>query len=415
VQLVHDVHADPAWSPDVDQKSGFDTRSLLCVPMLDPHGQPIGALEVMNKSGRFTDEDVATLEALAAQTASALDNVRERETLLRSQQQFEGEARLAVQIVGASPAMVALRGAVERVAQTDLPVLVLGESGTGKDVVARALHLSSSRHQHPYIPVNCAAIAETLLESELFGHEKGAFTGADATRAGKFEAAGGGTLFLDEIGDLSAGGQAKLLRVLEEKVVYRVGGSAPIPVDTRIVAATNRNLAEAVAAGKFREDLFYRLTVVTLDLPALRDRAEDVLVLAEHFLAQFCREARRKPLKLSAEARKRLRQHHWPGNVRELRNLLERVAYLCPHDKIEAADLAFILPPGKADGMDRFGGQTLAEATDAFQREHIRQAVERTGGRMTEAAKALGLHRPNLYRKMRALGMPTDEPRKPVS
>ncbi len=408
VQLVNDVHADPAWTPAVDQKSGFETRNLLCVPMLDGQGQPMGALEVMNKSGQFTADDALTLEALAAQTAAALDNVRERETLLRSQRQLEGEARLAAQIVGAAPAMAALRDAVERVAQTDLPVLVLGESGAGKDVVARALHLGSYRHQHPYIPVNCAAIAETLLESELFGHEKGAFTGADATRPGKFEAASGGTLFLDEIGDLSAGGQAKLLRVLEEKAVYRVGGAAPIPVDTRIVAATNRNLAERVRAGKFREDLYYRLTVVTLELPPLRQRREDVLVLAEHFLEQFCRQARRKPLTLTAAARKRLQQHDWPGNVRELRNLLERLAYLCPHDKIDAADLAFILPPGLADAAEHIQCQTLAEATDAFQREHIQKAIERAGGRMTDAAKTLGLHRPNLYRKMKMLGMPTD-------
>ncbi len=408
VQTVNDVRDDPAWTPAVDKTSGFQTRNLLCVPMLDAHLSPIGALEVMNKADRFTEDDVATLEALAAQIAAALDNVRERETLVRSNQQLEGEARLAAQIVGTSPAIVALRAAVERVARTDLPVLVLGESGAGKDVVARALHFSSPRHQHPYIPVNCAAIAESLLESELFGHEKGAFTGADATRAGKFEAASGGTLFLDEIGDLSAGGQAKLLRVLEEKVVYRVGGAAGIPVDTRIVAATNRNLAESVRAGKFREDLYYRLTVVTLELPPLRDRRDDILVLAEHFLTQFCRQAGRKPLKFSAEAKKRLEQHDWPGNVRELRNLLERVAYLCPHDKIGAEDLSFILRPAKDDEETRFAGQALAEATDAFQREHIRQAIERAGGHMGDAAKALGLHRPNLYRKMKLLGMETE-------
>jgi transcriptional regulator with GAF, ATPase, and Fis domain len=406
--IVQDVHEDPNWTAAVDQKSDFQTRNLLCVPMRDGQGQPIGALEVMNKAELFTEDDTATLEAFAAQTATALDNVREREMLLRTRTQLEGEARLAAQLVGASPALVALRGTIDRVARTDLPVLVLGESGTGKDVVARAVHFSSARHQHPYIPVNCAAIAETLIESELFGHEKGAFTGADATRAGKFEAASGGTLFLDEIGDLSAGGQAKLLRVLEEKVVYRVGGAASIPVDTRIVAATNRNLAESVRSGKFREDLFYRLTVVTLDLPPLRDRHEDILVLAEHFLAQFCRQAGRKPLKLSAEAKKRLEQHSWPGNVRELRNLLERVAYLCPHDKIDAADLAFILRPAKANEAERFAGQSLAEATDAFQREHIEQAISRAGGHMSDAALALGLHRPNLYRKMKMLGMKTE-------
>src|SRR5262249_53118056 len=253
-------------------------------------------------------------------------------------------------------------------------------------------------------PINCAAIAETLIESELFGHEKGAFTGAHETRPGKFEAASGGTLFLDEIGDLSANGQAKLLRVLEEKVVYRVGGTAPIPVDTRVLAATNRNLADIVRCGKFREDLFYRLTVVTLELPPLRERRDDVLVLAEHFMQQFCHDAGRKPLKFSPEARKRLTQHEWPGNIRELRNLLQRVAYLSQGERVEASDLAIIQRASK-DQANPYGELTLTEATDAFQRDHIQHAIERAGGNVSEAAKLLGLHRPNLYRKMKLLGM----------
>jgi transcriptional regulator with GAF, ATPase, and Fis domain len=404
VQIVDNVGADAGWDAAVDKASGFQTRNLLCVALHDADGQRLGALEVMNKEGPFSADDVRTLEALASQTVSALSNVREREALVRSNSELEVQARLGARIIGESPAITALRSTLDRVARTDLPVLVLGESGTGKDVVARAIHYSSQRQQNPFIPVNCAAIAETLLESELFGHEKGAFTDAHATRAGKFEAASGGTLFLDEIGDLSAGGQAKLLRVLEEKVIYRVGGTQPIPVDTRIVAATNRNLAESVRASKFRQDLFYRLTVVTIDLPPLRARREDILVLAEHFLRQFSRDAGRKSLKISTEARKRLERHDWPGNVRELRNLLERVCYLCPQDKIEAADLAFTLHPGKAD-TDRFADLNLADATDAFQREHIQEAIDKAGGHMSEAAKILGLHRPNLYRKMRMLGM----------
>ncbi|MBI3411791.1 MAG: sigma-54-dependent Fis family transcriptional regulator [Planctomycetes bacterium] len=403
-QIVDNVRDDKTWSASTDQATGFETRNLLCVPMNDASGQRLGALEVMNKNGPFTPADVATLEALAGQTATSLANVREREALVRSHNELEGQARLAARIVGDSTAVVALRATVERVARTELPVLILGESGTGKEVVARALHYASTRQQNPFIPVNCAAIAETLLESELFGHEKGAFTDAHTTRAGKFEAAVGGTLFLDEIGDLSAGGQAKLLRVLEDKIVYRVGGSQAIPVDTRIVAATNRNLGDSVRAGKFREDLFYRLTVVTLDLPPLRDRRDDIPVLAEHFLRVFCKDAGRKALKITAEARRRLEQHEWPGNVRELRNLLERIAYLCQGDKVEAVDLAFILRPGKDEAV-RFTELNLADATDAFQREHIQQAIERTRGHMGDAAKLLGLHRPNLYRKMKMLGM----------
>jgi Nif-specific regulatory protein len=196
-----------------------------------------------------------------------------------------------------------------------------------------------------------------------------------------------------------------LLRVLEEKVVFRVGGTQPIPVDTRIVAATNRDLSEAVRANKFRLDLYYRLNVATIDLPPLRERREDVLVLAEHFLEQFCRDARRKPLKFSAEARKRLEQHDWPGNVRELRNLLERVAYLSPGDRVEADDLTFILKPPATGAYDDYADLTLAEATKAFERDHIRRAIDRAGRNMSDAARLLGLHRPNLYRKMKTLDM----------
>ncbi|MBI2803374.1 MAG: sigma-54-dependent Fis family transcriptional regulator [Planctomycetes bacterium] len=403
-QIVQDVRTDPAFTGKVDQTSGFQTRNLACVPMRDRNKNVIGILEVLNKSDTYTAADIETMDALAIQIVAALDNVRELEAMVRSNLELDAQARLAARIVGDSTPVVALRGTIERVARTDLPVLILGESGTGKDVVARAIHYSSARERHPYIPINCAAIAETLIESELFGHEKGAFTGANEMRPGKFEAASGGTLFLDEIGDLSANGQAKLLRVLEEKIVYRVGGTAAIPVDTRVLAATNRNLADTVRAGKFREDLFYRLTVVTLELPPLRDRRDDVLVLAEHFLGQFCKEAGRKPLKFSPEARKRLEQHEWPGNVRELRNLLERVAYLCPNPRVEAGDLAIIQRLSK-DGANPYGEMTLAEATDAFQRDHIQHAIQRAKGNVSEAAKVLGLHRPNLYRKMKLLGM----------
>jgi Nif-specific regulatory protein len=290
------------------------------------------------------------------------------------------------------------------VARTDLPVLILGESGTGKEVVARAIHYTSQRHAHPFIPVNCAAIAETLLESELFGHEKGAFTDAHSTRPGKFELVGGGTLFLDEIGDMSASGQAKLLRVLEEKTVVRVGGSQPIPADSRMVAATNRNLAETVRAGKFRQDLYYRLTVVMLELPPLRQRPEDVEPLAEFFLEQFARDAGRR-LELSDTARKRLRAHDWPGNVRELRNLMERVAFLCPGKIIEADDLVFTLKPGLQEMASPFESLPLAEAIRAFECQHISQAIARAGNNMSEAARLLGLHRTNLYRKMKMLGL----------
>jgi Nif-specific regulatory protein len=267
----------------------------------------------------------------------------------------------------------------------------------------------SRRRDEPFVAVNCAALTETLLESELFGHEKGAFTDAHEARAGKFEVASGGTLFLDEIGDLSPGGQAKLLRVLEEKVVVRVGGSLPIETDTRVIAATNKDLAAMVRERRFREDLFFRLNVVAMELPALRDRGEDILLLAQHFLEDFCKKAHRKPPQLMASARKRMLRHDWPGNVRELRNLMERLAYLSQGDQVEADELAFVLSP--ADEATNFASFNLplSDATTKFQVEYIKLNVKRARGNMSEAAKRLGLHRSNLYRKMRQLGMPTAE------
>jgi Nif-specific regulatory protein len=267
------------------------------------------------------------------------------------------------------------------------------------------MHYLSRRRGQPFIAVNCAAIPETLAESELFGHEKGAFTDAREARPGKFELAAGGTLLLDEIGDLSLACQAKLLRVLEEKVTVRVGGSAPIHADVRILAATNQNLAEMVQHKKFREDLYFRLNVVTIDLPPLRDRPGDVLLLAEHFLTDFCKRARRKTPEFSAATRKRLAEHPWPGNVRELRNLMERLAYLSNEDRIEAEDLAFILSPRGQSSMVDVPGQSLPDATTRFQKEYVQRMIGQCGGNMSRAAERLGLHRSNLYRKMRQLGM----------
>jgi Nif-specific regulatory protein len=283
----------------------------------------------------------------------------------------------------------------------------LGENGTGKEVVAQSIHYLSRRRDQPFVAVNCAAIPDTLAESELFGHEKGAFTDAHEARQGKFELAAGGTLFLDEIGDLSLSGQAKLLRVIEEKVLVRVGGSTPIHTDARLLAATNQNLAEMVRAKRFREDLYFRLNVVTLDLPPLRDRQGDVLLLAEFFLDDFCRRARRKTPQLTAAARKRLLEHPWPGNIRELRNLMERLAYLSSEDRVEAEDLAFILSPRGQAPLAADLGLSFADATTRFQIDYIRRQIEQSGSNMSLAATRLGLHRSNLYRKMRQLGVET--------
>jgi Nif-specific regulatory protein len=329
------------------------------------------------------------------------------EELLTKHQQLVEAAAEGVQLIGISPAIEAVRSTIRRIADTDLAILILGENGTGKEVVARSIHYLSRRRDQPFIAVNCAALTETLLESELFGHEKGAFTDAHQTRAGKFELASGGTLFLDEIGDMSPSGQAKLLRVLEEKTVVRVGGSTPIHTEVRIVAATNQDLARMVREKKFREDLYFRLNVVSLELPPLRERGEDILQLAEFFLGGFCRNMGRRMPDFSAVARKKLLVHAWPGNIRELRNLMERLAYLSSGDRIEGEDLAFIDTGEDADNPENAG--TLTEATRLFQQRHILQMIERAQGNMSLAAKRLGLHRSNLYRKMRQLEMGVSE------
>lgn len=403
---VDNAYSDSRFSRKVDSASGYKTRNLLCGPLYGSDKKLLGAFEVINKnSGSFTAADEVALADLSLQVAVALQNTRERESLLRSHRQLTEQVTKGVTIIGESPAMQAMRSTVKRLAATDLPVLILGESGTGKEVVAQALHYQGPRANRPFIAVNCAALTETLLESELFGHEKGAFTDAREMHRGKFEVAEGGTIFLDEIGDMSLGGQAKLLRVLEQKVITRVGGSQSIPINARVIAATNSHLADAVRAKKFREDLYFRLNVVTLDLPSLRDRAEDILPLAEFFLNQFAIQARRLNLQLSPDARARLQAHSWPGNVRELRNLMERVAFLAPGDRVEVDDLAFILSPESQNVYEPSLDLGLGEATNGFQQDFIRRAIKRVKGNMSEAARLLGLHRSNLYRKMRQLGM----------
>ncbi len=403
---VEDAYNDPRFNQKVDEESGYRTNNLLCGPLRDADGALIGAFEVINKrQGSFGSEDEEILAQLGLQAAIAVQNAREREQLLRNQEQLTERLMQGVRIIGESAAIAALRETIKRLAVTDLPVLILGESGTGKEVVAHSLHYLGPRSDQPFVAVNCAALTETLLESELFGHEKGAFTDAHEARQGKFELAEGGTLFLDEVGDMSLGGQAKLLRVLEQKVITRVGGSATIPTNVRVVAATNTDLVEAVREKKFREDLYYRLSVVTQTLPPVRERPEDILPLAEFFLTQFCTQAGRKMLQLSAEARRRLQAHAWPGNVRELRNLMERLAFLNTGDRVEADDLAFILSPEQNTGFEPSPDMGLGDATQQFQQEFIRRAIKRVRGNMSEAARLLGLHRSNLYRKMRQLEM----------
>ena len=414
---VHRIDADIASEQAlvdraVDQSLNYQTRSLICAPMRDARGQVIGAFELINKRlGNFTATDEAELVELATHASVAIDNAQRVEQLVESNRHVAEEAAGRVQIIGQSPAIERVKVTAARVAHTDLNLLITGENGTGKEVIAQLVHYMSPRRDQILVAVNCAAISETLLESELFGHEKGAFTDAYQTRKGKFELATGGTLFLDEIGDLSLGGQAKLLRVLEDKVVVRVGGSTPIPTNARVIAATNQDLAQLVREKKFREDLFFRLNVVSISMPPLRDRGDDILLLSEHFLKWFATKARRPVPELAPAARKRLLAHDWPGNVRELRNMMERIAYLSHEQRIDASDLPFVAPtrsvalaPALPDDL------SLAAATDQFQRDYIESHIRRAHGNMTEAAESLGLHRSNLYRKMNQLGMDGEKP-----
>ncbi len=394
----------------VDRQTGYRTETILCVPLVSPQGNCLGAFEVLNKrDGAFTIEDQRGLVELASYAAVALENTQQLAELLERHEKLVAQAAQDTLLVGESPPVQSIRSTVRRVADTDLAVLLLGENGTGKEVVARSIHFGSRRRKHPFLAVNCAALTETLLESELFGHEKGAFTDAHESRAGKFELAAGGTLLLDEIGDRSLAGQAKLLRVLEDKAIVRVGGSRTIHADVRVLAATNQKLAELVRAKRFREDLYFRLNVVTLELPPLRERGDDVMLLAEHFLREFSQRAGRRMPKFSAAARKRLESHAWPGNVRELRNLMERLAYLTTGDRIEAEDLAFILSPGAGTPSLIDAGLNLSDATHEFQRKYIQQSIDAARGNVSQAAKNLGVHRSNLYRKMHQLGMETSE------
>lgn len=403
-----DASRDPAAiNTNVGKRLGYATRSLVAVPLLDHRNRPIGVFEVLNhRSGEFSPADQDFLVELARHASAAVENTQHIASLVKSRDRLVKSASDSLQLVGDCPQVRALRDTVARVAPTELAVLILGENGTGKEVVARSLHLQSNRRDQAFVAVNCAAIAETLLESELFGHEKGAFTDAVAERAGKFELATGGTLLLDEIGEMSIGGQAKLLRVLEDKVVVRVGGSKPIQTDVRVIAATNQNLVNLVREKRFREDLYFRLNVVTLQLPPMRERGDDVIVLAEHFLEQFGHQIGRPPPKLSDSARRRLLTHAWPGNVRELRNLMERVAYLTSGAVVEESDLAFVLSPvSSGDVANVPSNLALTDATSLFQRQYIQRHVESSNGNLAQAAKQLGMHRSNLYRKMQQLGM----------
>lgn len=293
-------------------------------------------------------------------------------------------------MVGKSKSMKDIFRFIERVAVSDISVLICGESGTGKEMVAHAIHLQSPRKNNPFVVVNCGAIPENLLESELFGHEKGSFTGAHAQKRGKFELAHTGTVFLDEIGELASPLQVKLLRFLQDRKIERVGGTQPIDIDVRIVAATNRDLKKDVENHRFREDLYYRLKVVPVEMPPLRDRKEDIIPLAQHFLKRYCREHRKPPVTLSPEGEGALLMHPWPGNVRELENLISRSVVLSPRSVLKPSDLGFALDQIPTDVNLKF-------AKKAIEMDFVKKALSRNGGIVSRAARELGISRVNLY------------------
>ena len=318
-------------------------------------------------------------------------------------------------MIGESYAMVRLREQVSMAAPTNGRVLIFGENGTGKELVARNIHEMSRRRTAPFVEVNCAAIPEELIESELFGHVRGAFAGAVADRRGKFELAHGGTIFLDEIGDMSLKTQAKVLRVLQEQVMEPVGGSTRIRVDARVLAATNKDLPSEIRAGRFREDLYFRLNVVPIFVPPLRDRVEDVPLLADHFMAMLAREYGRRPKTFEPDAVHALQHYGWPGNVRELRNVVERLMIMVPGERVSSRDLLFLEQGGPTVGSGTPTAPVkptlmapLHDARDEFEKQYILRALAAQQGNMSRTAEVLGVERSNLYRKMRAFGiMPT--------
>jgi len=312
------------------------------------------------------------------------------------------------QLYGDSVPIRALRQQIALTAPTNGRVLIYGESGTGKELVARALHAASLRSDQAFVEVNCAAIPEELIESELFGHIKGSFTGASENKIGKFEKADGGTLFLDEVGDMSLRTQSKVLRVLEEQRLEPVGSNKTVSVDVRVIAATNKKLEDEIAAGRFREDLFYRLNVIPFTVPPLRDHAEDIPILARHFLAEYSAAYGRKPKELGEAALGVMLRYQWPGNVRELRNLTERLMIVVPQDKIEPLHLPGELFRGSSR-MPQQPNATLHEARDAYEREFILRKLEENQWHMTRTAETLGLERSHLYRRMRTLGITAEE------
>jgi len=403
-QRTFDLILLDVWLPKMDGLATLEqlqTREAApMVVMISGHGNIETAVRA-TKLGAFDFiEKPLSLSKIVLLVRNALDYVRLEEENRRLRAELEERH----EIQGSSVPMKALRQQIALTAPTTGRVLIYGESGTGKELVARALHAASARNTLPFVEVNCAAIPEELIESELFGHRKGSFTGASEDKVGKFQQADGGTLFLDEVGDMSLKTQSKVLRALEEQRVEPLGSNRPVTVDVRVIAATNKNLEEEIARNTFREDLFYRLNVIPFYVPPLRDRTEDIPILAGHFLAEFCETYGKKPKDFSPAAMEVLRSYPWPGNVRELKNLVERLVIMCPSPHIEPHHL----PPELFRGAPKSPArpyESLHEARSAYEREFVLRKLEENRWNMTKAAAALGLERSHLYRKMRTLGI----------
>jgi two-component system, NtrC family, response regulator HydG len=381
------------------------SRSVLCVPLI-MHVRKLGViyLDSDEPQARFDENHLQMATAVAAIAAVAIHNARNFEDLENENARLMVDADIEHNMVGESPLLQRVYQLISKVAPTDSTVLIVGESGTGKELAARAIHRNSKRGDKPFIAANCAAFAETLLESELFGHEKGAFTGALLQKKGRLELADGGTVFLDEIGDLSPSLQTKLLRVLQEREFERVGGSHTIKVDIRLLAATNRDLEDAIKKGTFRQDLYFRLNVVKLTMPTLRERRDDIPLLANYFARKYAEKCNRRVMGISSEARKRLMTYDWPGNVRELENAIERAVVLGTTEQILADDL----PEAVVEAEATVSAETPSsyhELVVQTKKRMIADAMKQANGNYTAAAKLLDLHPNYLHRLIRNLNM----------
>jgi Nif-specific regulatory protein len=397
---------DVVESEKVDQVPSLVSArvcSLLCVPLI-VFEKTLGViyLDTSNSASRFDEGHLQLLTAIAGIAAIALENVRYLESLAEDNQRLTQEIRLEHQMIGESTRMRAVYEVLAKVAPSDSTVLIRGESGTGKELAAHAIHINSPRATKPFVAINCATLSESLLESELFGHEKGAFTGAIVQKRGKLEVADGGTVFLDEIGELTLAIQAKLLRVIQERQFERVGGTRPIKVNVRIIAASNRDLEAEIAAGRFRQDLYYRINVVSVTMPSLRERREDIPLLTSYFTGIFSNKCKRRVRGVSPEARRMLQVYEWPGNVRELENAIERAVVLGSSDVIAPDDL----PESLFESVQLSPQPTkYYEAIIAAKKQIILKALDESGGNYTQAARKLGIHPNNLHRIIKSLNL----------